>query len=82
MARSLENMLKSERRPWLRDEREGYPFNDIGKSIYLKAYCTAIERYPSEEARKGAKRRAAGGRRCGKLNCLQVAQLPQPAPDL
>jgi len=29
MARSLENMLKSERRPWDREERDGYPFNDI-----------------------------------------------------
>src|ERR1035441_8511396 len=33
MARSLENMLKSERSPCDREERDGYPFNDIGKLV-------------------------------------------------
>jgi hypothetical protein len=41
MARSLENMLNSERKPCEREERDGYPFNDIGKNFYLRAYCTA-----------------------------------------
>jgi hypothetical protein len=31
MARSLENMLNSERNPWEREEREGYPFEDMKK---------------------------------------------------
>jgi hypothetical protein len=42
MARSLENMLKSERKPCVRELRDGKPFKDIGKWIYLKQYCTAI----------------------------------------
>jgi hypothetical protein len=31
IARSLENMLKSERNPWDREEREWYPFADMEK---------------------------------------------------
>src|SRR5215469_15039837 len=44
IARSLENMLKSERRPWVREVRDGKPFKDIGKWVYLEPYCTAIGR--------------------------------------
>jgi hypothetical protein len=35
-------MLKSERRLCVRDVRDGKPFKDIGKWVYLKQYCTAI----------------------------------------
>src|ERR1700743_3791463 len=42
MARSLENMLKSERRPCVREVRDGKPFKDIGKWVYLEPYCKAI----------------------------------------
>jgi hypothetical protein len=31
MARSLENMLNSDRKPWDREERDRYPFDDMKK---------------------------------------------------
>jgi hypothetical protein len=53
MAKSLENMLKSERKPCVRELRDGKPFKDIGKWIYLKQYCTAICKRPYEKRTVG-----------------------------
>jgi hypothetical protein len=46
-------MLKSERKPCVRELRDGKPFKDIGKWIYLKQYCTAIGQWPYEKRTVG-----------------------------
>src|ERR1017187_7614778 len=58
MARSLENMLKSERRPCDREEREGYPFNDIGKLVLPQGLLYGHRPEPVSNARKPTGRRA------------------------
>src|SRR5579872_1204591 len=42
MARSLENMLNRERKPCVRELRDGKPFKDIGRCVYLKQYSQAV----------------------------------------
>jgi hypothetical protein len=75
MAKSLENMLKRERKPCVRELRDGKPFKDIGKWIYLKQYCTAICQHAYEKRTVGnwylflfklsARRKAVDSEFCG-----------------
>jgi hypothetical protein len=77
-------MLKSERRPCEREERDGYPFNDIGKSFYLKAYCTAKSLNPyhrQAQAKEDEAMVRTNSVTIGTFGNL-IFPLPEPAPRL